>query len=232
MASYLPLTDSGLLDWSENFNSQINNMDPTTIGLTADDATGYATLYSSYETAYTNATNPGTRGSATILAKNEAKAAIITDSRRLAMTATNYPGTTDTQRQALGLTIRDTTPSPVPVPDTAPVVEVREVKNQRITLVMHNAESTSRAKPAGVAGATLFSYVGETTPAELSDWTFEGNVTRTLVELDMPATVPNGSKVWVTAFWFNTKGESGPATPPIYAYLGGGLAQGEQQQAA
>jgi hypothetical protein len=233
MASYLPLSDDGLASWALSFATYINSgIDPTTIGLTLDEATAYQMLQQDYATKLAAAKDPETRGNATIYAKQEAKQSLVSESRRLAMIVTNYPATTNKQRQAMGLTIKDTTPSPVPVPDSAPVVEVREVKNQRITLVLHNAESTSRAKPAGVKGATLFSYVGESTPAALSDWKFEGNVTRTLVDLDMPATVPNGSKVWITAFWFNSKAESGPATAPIYTYLGGGLSQGEQQQAA
>ena len=231
MASYLPLTDSGLLNWSENFAAQLAP-DPTAFGLTMEEVGAYQQLQGNYDLAYTAATNPSTRGKATIATKNQTRKALITESRRLAMIATNYPATTDAQRLALGLTVRDKEPTPVPVPDSSPMVEVREVKNQRITLVLHNAESTSRAKPEGVRGATVFTYIGASTPAELSDWKFEGNVTRTLVDLDMPATVPSGSKVWITAFWFNTKGQSGPATPPIYTYLGGGLSQGEQLQAA
>jgi len=233
MASYLPLTDSGLLGWSENFNTQLNSIDPTLIGLTTDDVTAYGLLFSAYDTAYTNATNPSTRGGATIQAKKDAKAPLITESRRLAMIVTNHPGTTDAQRQAMGLTIRDTTPTPVPVPETAPLISVTAVAGHRISLRLKNAEEvTSRAKPEGVKGATLFSYVGDSTPADLSDWKFEGNVTRTLVNLDIAPTVPGGDKVWVTAFWFNTRGQSGPATTPVYTRVGVGLGQNDQPMAA
>jgi len=35
-------------------------------------------------------------------------------------------------------------------------------------------------------------------------------------------TVPAGSKVWFTAFWFNRKSESGPATNPVYSWTNNG----------
>lgn len=224
--TYLPQTDSGLNDWSANFVSQLAaTTDPTTIGLTAADVSDYAQTQNTYSTAYTAAIDPATRGSATVLAKNLAKETLVSESRRLAMIITNHPGVTDQQRHDFGLTVRDTERTPVPVPDTSPMIDVVSVEGQRINLRLHNDESTSRAKPTGVKGATLFTYVGDTTPAEISDWKFEGNVTRTIVTLEMAATTAPGSKVWITAFWFNTKGQSGPATSPVSTYLGGGLSQ-------
>ena len=40
------------------------------------------------------------------------------------------------------------------------------------------ANPTRRGTPAGVRGAAVFSYIGATPPTSLSDWKFEGNVTR------------------------------------------------------
>jgi len=225
-SSYLPSREGDLLAWTSNFSTQIGALaDPTVIGITATDVTDYATLQADFATKYAAAVDPSTRGGATVLAKNEAKEAIVADSRRLAMAITNHPGTTDQQRYDLGLTVRDTQPTPVPVPSESPVIDITSVQGHRINLRLHNGESTSRAKPTGVVGATLFSYVGDAPPSDLSAWKFEGNVTRTILKLDMPSSVEPGSKVWITAFWFNTKSESGPATSPVSTYLGGGLSQ-------
>jgi len=226
-ASYLPLTDSGMLSWSANFSAKIGALvDPTTVGLTAQQVTDYATLQADYDTKLTAATDPATRGGATIFAKNEAKEALIAESRKLAMIVTNHPGVTDQQRYDYGLTVKDTEPSPVPVPSTSPTIDITGVTGNRISLRLHNGESTSRAKPVGVKGATVLTYLGETAPTSVSDWTFEGNTTRTIVNIDIPASVTPGTKVWITAFWFNTKAESGPATPPVSTNIpGGGLSQ-------
>jgi hypothetical protein len=81
-----------------------------------------------------------------------------------------------------------------------------------------------RGKPANVRGATTFSYVGEQPPPDVEGWKFETSVTRTELYLDFPTTLPSGTKVWLTAFRFNSKSESGPACPPVVSRVGfGGL---------
>jgi hypothetical protein len=195
---------------------------PPDVGLTLEEATGYATLQADYAAKLVTAVDPGTRGPAAILAKNDAKKLLVAESRKLAMAATNHPATTDAQRQALGLTIRDNDPTPVPPPSTAPLIDVLSVKARTFELRLRDAVTSAKRKPAGVQGATLFSYVGEEAPASLSDWKFEASTTRTDIEIDIPVTVPAGSKVWFTAFWFNRKSESGPATNPVYSWTNNG----------
>lgn len=222
---YLPATDGGLNDWAANFGAQIT-ADAPDLGITPEEAGGFTVLQTDYATKYAAATNPETRGRATVLAKNTAKRLLVRESRKLAMKITNNPGVTDQQRNNLGLTVRDDDPSPVAVPDTSPIIEVVSVKGNRISLrlrVSANGEPVSgRGKPTGVTGATVLSYVGEQPPTEISDWKFEGSTTRTSVLLDMPASLAAGSKVWLTAFWFNRKSQSGPATQPVSTSVLGG----------
>lgn len=235
--SYLPRTDSGLDDWAQNFATQITStMDPTTIGLTLDEASAYAALQADYTAKLLASVEPATRGPATVLAKNLAKKALIASSRKLAMAATNHVGTTDVQRQALGLTIKDVDPTPVPVPEFAPQLDMVSVQGRRVTLRLRNSVNGERRKPTGVQGATLVSYVGESLPESIRDWSFEANTTRTDVELVFEDSVPMGTKVWVAAFWYNRRGESGPACSPVSLHLGFGAmsqaAMTSQQQAA
>ena len=79
-------------------------------------------------------------------------------------------------------------------------------------------------KPRGVAGVMLYSAVGEEPPAELSGWLFHRCASRTRVDLALPAGLPPGSKVWVTAQWFNPTGQRGPAARPAYTRIAGGWA--------
>ena len=220
--SYLPASDSGLNDWALNFANVTNNMDPLIIGLTVAEVAAYTSLQQDYGYKYTAAVDPATRGPATILAKNDAKKLLVAESRKLAMAATNHPATTDAQRQSLGLTIRDNDPTPVPPPSTAPLIDILSVKSRRFELRLRDSVTSAKRKPTGVQGATLFSYVGEEAPASLSDWKFEASTTKTDIEIDIPVTVPPGSKVWYTAFWFNRKSESGPATNPVYGWTNNG----------
>lgn len=213
--SYLPVSDSGLLSWSANFVAQVNSIGALNLGLTDAEATTYALYQTTYASAYESATNPSTRGTATIQAKNEAKAALVAESRKMAMAATSHLGTTDAQRLALGLTVRDREPTPVPVPETSPTVQITGVDAWTVHLRLKNGQSTSRAKPAGVTGATVFSYVGDTPPVSVDDWKFEGNVTTTITKVVFPDSLTPGTTVWLTAFWFNTRAESGPAAVPV-----------------
>jgi len=223
--SYLPLTDDGLRAWALNFATRLGNTaDPSTVGLTVADVDAYGTLMQDYTAKLTAAIDPATRGSATVFAKDDTKKDLIADSRRLAMIVTNHPGVTDQQRHDFGLTVKDETPTPVPVPSSSPTIDIVSVNGLTINIRLHNGESTSRAKPVGVKGASVFTYVGETPPSDMDAWTFRGMTSRTITHIDMPGTTAPGSLVWITAVGFNTKSQSRPATTPISTHLqGGGL---------
>lgn len=216
-----------MLNWSLNFIAQLNVQGPA-LGLTPDQIMTYGEVQSLYANAYAVATKPETRGGATILAKNQAKKALIAKSRELAMVVANNPAVTDQQRYDCGLTVRDSDPTPVPPPSTAPDMDLVSVTGHTVRLRLHAGDSAARRKPTGVQGATLFSHVGDQPPADLTAWKFEGSTTKTEIDVVMPATVPSGSKVWFTAFWFNRRSQSGPACTPMSAHVGfggvGGLA--------
>ncbi len=77
---------------------------------------------------------------------------------------------------------------------------------------LHHA--ASGGKPAGVSGASIFSYVEATAPSDISAWKFEGNTGKTAVVV-FPNTTAAGATVWLTAFWFNPRKQSGPACTPV-----------------
>ncbi len=222
MPGFLPDTDAGLLAWSSNFSTLITAT-PTAYGLTAGNATDYATAQTAYASALTAATEPSTRGNATVLAKDIARDELIALTRLFARQVGNTMSVTDLQRQALGLTIRDPEPSPIPPPADWPGVQVRKVVGRTVSLRLINTENpTRRAKPPGVIGASIFTFVGTTPPTEITDWVFEGNTGKTLVDVTFPSTVPAGATVFITCFWFNGRKESGPACPPVSTNLQGG----------
>lgn len=227
--SYLPRSDAGLLDWSRNFQTRLIGLtDPTIVGLTAAQVTEYTDAQADYQTKYNAATAPGTRGGATVLAKNEAKEALVTLSRSFAMTITNFQGVTDEQRYDFGLTVRDNEPTPVPPPEFAPDIDVMPPVVRTVKLRLHNEKTIGRrGKPDGAIGATIFSYVGELPPGldQLELWKFEMNTGETTAEITFPSTVASGSTVWFTASWYNRRGEQSPATPPVNVNLPGTLQQ-------
>ena len=137
-----------------------------------------------------------------------------------------FPGTTDADRAALNITIPDNEPTPVEVPSTYPGLEVTSVAGRIVNVrLWDTANSGSRRRPAGVIGATLFTSIGETAPASTDDWDYAGMTGRLRYPITFPNDVPNGSTVWLTAVWFNSRKETGPATPAISTILQGGSAQ-------
>jgi hypothetical protein len=66
-------------------------------------------------------------------------------------------------------------------------------------------------------------FVGSAPPMDISQWKFETSTTRTSFDIEFPASVAAGSQVWLCAFWFNPRAQSGPACQPVTAYLAGGV---------
>lgn len=80
---------------------------------------------------------------------------------------------------------------------------------------------TKKAKPFGVEGAEVYSYIpadGEEPPMDLEKWRFEGLATRSTFQIAY-----NGDDVGKTAViraqWFNPRGEPGPASTAITATI-------------
>jgi hypothetical protein len=129
---------------------------------------------------------------------------------------------TDAQKLALGLSVRNA-PSPIPPPAVAPGLDVLSVSGFTVDIKLHDASvSGKRGKPPGVSGASVFTHVGETAPADLGAWQFEGNTGQTKLSVPFPNTLAAGAKVWITAFWFNPRKQSGPMCAPVSTNLPGG----------
>jgi hypothetical protein len=79
----------------------------------------------------------------------------------------------------------------------------------------------------GRSPAAVSAEKGETVPRTLPrypQWTFLANTSKGTVDADIPATVPTGSNVWLTAFWFNARKQSSRPAAPQSTSIGGGMA--------
>jgi hypothetical protein len=217
-----PAAEAELVTWSNTFKTKITAA-ATTYGLTAAQATAYGTKHDAFVAAYNVAQDNETRSPANISTKNVAKASLIAEIRMLAGVVQRWPNITNPLRIELGLPPRDFEPTPIPPPAAAPGIVIKSAQGRTVRIRLFDvANPTRRGKPAGVLGASVFSYVGASAPADLSDWKFEGNTGRTSVDVVFPATVASGAVVWLTAFWFNPRKQSGPACDPVSANLPGG----------
>jgi hypothetical protein len=221
---FLPSREADLLNWSANFRDQIV-ADPVQFGLTAAQAVQYTVLHDAFDIAYATAVSPQTNSRANIVVKNTAKAALKANARALARLVRATPGITNGQRSILGLNVPDRSPgTAVPVPEQSPLVEVVQVIGRTVRVRVRDRESLQRrGKPRGCAGAAVFSAVGDLPPAKFADWSFQATITRPVANVHFNPDVPAGSKVWIMAFWYNTRGARGPASTPMYTRVGDGV---------
>jgi hypothetical protein len=220
--NFLPARESELVTWANNFQSKIK-LNPTQYGLTAAMATAFETLHTAWNAAYQTAKDPDTNSKSNTAAKNSAKEAMVDGEggiRALARTVQGFADITPELLTELGLTVRDTEPSPIPVPATAPVLTIVSRFNRTVKIRLKDAANPdNRGRPDGVDGALVFGHVGEEPPVGIDNWTLKANATRTTVDITFPDTVAPSSKVWLTAYWYNPRGKSGIACTPVSTNL-------------
>lgn len=217
-----PRSDSGLLAYSQNFLNLITAT-PTAFGLVASDATSYGTVHLAYQTALA-ACEPDSRSKPAVITKNAARTSLKNAFTLLANKVYSSAAVTDSQKTQLGIPPR-VAPSPIPQPTTSPTIKVVSVEGWTAKVKLSQAGSEHRGKPAGVSGASVFSFVGATPPTDIAQWKFEANTGRSNITLVFPNTLEAGTKFFLTAFWFNGRKQSGPACEPVSANLpGGGVA--------
>jgi hypothetical protein len=211
--SFLPDKDAALLAWSLNFSTKISET-PVLFGLTPALATAYALLHASYADALADCA-PGERSKTLVSRKNSDRTSLKASARLLAKLVEGTATVSDAQKIELGLTVRQQ-PTPIPPPAAAPALDVVSVLGRTVKIRLHDAtDAARRGKPAGVDGAAVLSYVGATPPADLGQWRFEGNTTRTTLDVVFPNSVAPGAPVWLTALWFNERKQAGPNCAPV-----------------
>lgn len=218
---FLPRRESQLVTWIGTFNGLVK-INFASYGITLPQSTNYDDLAQAFLDAYALANADATRSPANIVAKNSAKVAVVDNTRVLAGIIQKFPGTTDEMRAALGLNI-PASRTPITPPNLPPIAEVVQRLGTRVRYRLHDGSSGSkRSRPAGVQGARIYTHIGPTAPALIEDYEFQGQATKTLVDVDYPAETPAGTVVWFTACWYTARGLTSQACPPISAILAGG----------
>ena len=223
-ADFLPLSDSLLLFWSANFLSQAGML-LGAVGLDSSQVSAYAVAHGAFADALSTASNPATKTQPRVAEKNAQRAALKAMARNLAKVANAFPGVSNASRIALGLTPRIGTASSIQPPVDPPGMEILSIMGRTIQVKLHGTGTDLRGKPRGVAGASYFRFIGPTPPSDIAEWIFEGSGTRSTFTVNLPASIPAGSQVWLTAFWFNPRAQPGPMGTPVTVWVGGGLAR-------
>lgn len=219
MASpYIPASDALFSAWLLNFSTLLTAA-PTVYGLTAPDAVNVAGVNSTYQAAYTTATDPITRTAGTVAAKDVARAAAEAVVRPYAVAISLNPAVADMSKADIGVTIRATTPTPVPAPSTAPIIAIDSAIPLQQTLSYKEPGATGKYKPAGVVGCEIYRAIGTVAAVDPTQATYFGTVTKS------PFRIPFGSgdqgKVctyfgrWVTRSGPSGLAQAGPFSAPL-----------------
>ncbi len=130
------------------------------------------------------------------------------------------PEVDDAERQALGITVRDTIPTPVGPPETRPVASVDTSQRLQHTISFADETTpTSTAKPAGVRGAQIWVKIGDPPPTDPSELTFLATDTRTPYLATFEGADANKVAHYMLR-WESTRGETGPWSETASATIG------------
>lgn len=228
VTTFPPRRQADVLAWSRNFEARIAGA-PMAFGLDAPQAAAYSALHAAFASAYAAVMDPGANSRAAIVAKNEAREALLSGpggARDMVRIVQAFPGTTDAVRGELGLKLLDVEAAIIPKPGSAPNLSIISTFARTIKVRLRDQDSPDRrGKPGGVQGATVLYHVGASAPADPSLWTFATNTSKPLFNVEIPASIEAGSRVWLTAFWFNARMASSPPATPKSTRVGDGLAR-------
>lgn len=214
--------ESELLSWSTDFLALIT-ASAARFGVTEPQVLAYQTLHDAFASSYAVAINTNTNSKANVEIKNNAKQALLNGpggAWALVNIMQAAPNMDNDKRVELNIRVPDSDPTPVPIPTERPNIDVVAVNAYTITVRLHG--DGIKGKPAKVKGTSIFTHVGASAPADMTGWTFQRNTTKNSAQLTVPSTTAPGALVWVTAFWFNNRMQSGPATlPPISVNIPG-----------
>ncbi|MDR0644181.1 MAG: hypothetical protein LBG05_04595 [Treponema sp.] len=210
--------DSELRTWADSFITQCDT-NKAAWDIPADAVTASRALCTAYTTALDIALAPDTRSKAATTAKNEAKQALR---RALSVFIAKYIDNNDAItppiRDNLGLPVKDTTRTPIPVPTTYPEFFVKVKDIRALEVHFKDMGSANKAKPYGYNGAVIYYGVLDAPPAEPSGLSHSLLATKTPYTLTFTE-AERGKRVYIALVWQNEKGEKGPFSQIEEAFI-------------
>lgn len=218
-APYLPAADAAFDAWFANF-SDLLTAAPVTYGLIAGDATIVSDSYDDWHAAYLLATNPTTRTSPAIAAKDAARLSSEAILRPYATQISRNPAVTNENKTAIGVNLPNSARTPVPPPTTSPTLALVSVIHNLQTLAYRDsATPTTKAKPPGAIGMELWRTIATTPASDPAAAQLIGIVTKSPCNI---GTVSGDAGKFATYFgrWTTRSGpggvaQSGPWSAPL-----------------
>jgi hypothetical protein len=211
-------TQADIVSGSRNFANLIT-ADPSSLGLTPEQAANYSGYDAALQSAYAAASKPESRTSVAVRNKNDAIKDVQREAQCLANIISATPTVDDAQLMALGLLPRAMRTRRT-APLAPPIVNVISVVGRLVRIHIRAADGARR--PIGAAGAQIYSYTGEEPPTDGRQYHHEGLATRGTFEVQFPNNVAGGATAWISAGWVSTRGVAGLACAPVSMTIQGG----------
>ena len=214
---YIPSSDIGFDQWLEKFRNYVVTH-YTQLGLSVAEKDELISKHIAWNTRYGAhiAATDAVRGTKEM--KDNAKEDAESFAREIAQRITTYSGTTDADREAMELTVRDTEPTPlsedVVINATPPTVYI-DHSQPRIAIVHFGdnpKNEKENAKPDGIQGAKIWFHMGGL-PAGGEEWSFLADDTNSPYNHIINNTV--GITIAYRAQWFDKRMRLGPLGDPI-----------------
>lgn len=177
-ANYIPAADADFDNWLVNFDTLLT-ADPTAYGETGGTAAAVAAVTATWVAAFALATDPSTRTSPTVAAKDAARYTAEQTVRPVAIRIRNNSAVTNAQRVDLGITVPKVVPTPIPAPTSAAALALTNA-----TPLVHLLQYSDtilpdgKAKPYGVIGLEIFRSIGVVPATDPAQCTYYGTATK------------------------------------------------------
>jgi len=211
-APYIPAKDADFDNWLQNFSTLLT-AEPTDYGLVSGDAVIVAAQYSAWHAAYLLATNPATRTSATVAAKDGARVTATSTVRPYATQISRNMGVSDELKIGIGVNLPNNVPVPIPPVTSAPSLILVSATPQAHNLQYRDSLTpTAKAKPFGAVALELWRSVGVSAATDPSQCSLYAQWTKTpnIVSFDVGDV---GKKATYFSRWTTRSGPGGTAQP-------------------
>lgn len=215
LAPYIPPKDADLNSWLANFSSLIT-ASPGTYGLVAGDATAIAAAVAAWAAAYALVTSPMTKTATTVQDKNAERVMVLATCRPYAQAISLNAGVSPSDKTALGVNARTSTPQPITAPTTYPLITiVSAITWGHIVRFRDQMASPSvKSKPYGVLQCQIFAATSATPIVDPTLLPQVGVQTKSpYTQMWSPAAL--GLKAYYAGRWVTRKGLVGPYGPIV-----------------
>ena len=209
---YIPRPDGDFAAWANHYYEAVKKFYDAQ-GFDPTDLKPLETALENWNKDYPAHVAAQQRAEGARQAKDAARAALEKEVRPVTNFVQGYPKTTNADRAEMGITVRDTSPTPAPAPSSRPLALVES--GQRLThqlRLVDESTPTRRARPAGVLGAEVWVKLVDAdspAPTDPAALTFLTMTTKPSLRAEFNAGEGGKTAVYM-ARWVNTRGEKGP----------------------